>query len=65
MFRDSELFRGENMESVYKNISLQLILGISKALEQMEAQSYAAAEEILRRVWQEAAGGEAESWILR
>lgn len=53
------------MDSVYKKLSLRLILGISKALEQMEAQNYAAAEEILRAAWREASGIPPESCLLR
>lgn len=44
------------MNSIYHTKCLQLILAISRALDQLEAGDTAAAEEILRAAWQEAAG---------
>lgn len=56
MFRNNEFLWGNTMERVYQNITLKLILAISKALDQMERKNYAAAEELLRAAWQEASG---------
>lgn len=53
------------MEKVYQEKCLQLILAISKALEQMGAQNYAAAEKTLRDAWREASGIQPETLPLR
>ncbi len=53
------------MDSIYKTISLRLIRAISRALEQMEREEYAAAEQILREAWEKAAGPSPENLLLR
>lgn len=53
------------MKNPYHEACLRLILGISKALEQMEEKNYAAAEQILRKAWEEAAGSPPQSLLLR
>lgn len=52
------------MDSVYKNITLQLILAISRALEKLDERDYAAAEKILREAGQ-AVAGEPPTLLLR
>lgn len=44
------------MDSVYKNISLQLILAISKALDKMDEGDHDAARKILIEAWRDVAG---------
>lgn len=44
------------MESVYKTITLRLVLAISKALEKLDEGEYAAAQQILREAWRDVAG---------
>ena len=44
------------MESVYKTITLRLVLAISKALDKMDEGDHAAAQQILREAWRDAAG---------
>lgn len=46
----------ENMESVYKTITLRLVLAISKALDKLDEGDHAAAQQILREAWRDVAG---------
>lgn len=47
---------GDAMHNIYHTKCLQLILAISKALEKLDEGEYAAAEQILREAWRDAAG---------
>lgn len=44
------------MNSIYQTMALRLVLAISRALDKLDAGDAAAAEEILRAAWREAAG---------
>lgn len=44
------------MDSIYHMKCLQLILAISKALDKMDEGDHAAAQQILREAWRNAAG---------
>lgn len=46
----------ENMESVYKTITLRLVLAISKALDKLDEGDHAAARKILSDAWKDVAG---------
>lgn len=44
------------MENIYHTKCLQLILAISRALDKMDEGDHAAAQQILREAWRDAAG---------
>lgn len=52
------------MDHFYHQICLRLILGISKALEQMEREEYDAAKKTLLDAWNEAAGSPPQKFML-